>query len=110
MNNLVVLKHLGKIIILKSLERAYEMHHHSPHFEVIPRLDAEHRIVLVGRAQFDIPLTLMREVKVFHRELPIPESHNNLTVMSLHGPVDYHLVAIKDAGILHRVARDIAIE
>ena len=110
MNNLVVLKHLGKITILKFLERANEMHHHSPHLEVIPRLNAEHGEVLVGRTQFDIPLTLMREVKVFHRELTIPECHDNRTVMSLNSPVDYHLVAIKYASILHRVARDIAIE
>ena len=86
------------------------MDHHAPNLKVVARLDAEHGIVLVGGAQFDVAFCLVRKVEVFHRELAVPVSHYDRAVAGLDGAVDNHAVAIEDAGVFHRVAVDVAIE
>ena len=86
------------------------MHHHSPHLECITSLHTKHWEFLIGRTQFDIPLTLMRKVKIFDSKLPVPESHHYRPAMRLHSPVDYHPVAVEYSCVLHRVTRYIPEE
>ena len=86
------------------------MDHHAPNLKVVARLDAKHRIVLVGRAQLYVAIRLVREVEVFHRKLAVPKRHDNRAVASLDSAVNDNAVAIEDAGIFHRVAVNIAIE
>lgn len=77
------------------------MNNHAPDLEQIRLVNAEHRIIGIGRTKLDISILPVSQVEVLDGKLTVPEGHDDRAVMRFHGTVNDYPVAIEDARILH---------